>query len=104
MTLDQAKSFGAHAIPRNESHNGKVLAALYFAAWSGVASPWVSVVALMKASDSINVHSRIAELRKMGFTIENKKVHFPETGATHSSYRLMAPESAIHNPQSAIKP
>jgi hypothetical protein len=37
--------------------------------------------------------TRILELRRDGFAIENRTERDPETGEVHSSYRLVAPES-----------
>jgi hypothetical protein len=49
---------------------------------------WVEMPELCRISDSLNAHSRIADLRKRGHTIENKTETI--NGKKHSFYRLVA--------------
>ncbi|MBK1884123.1 hypothetical protein JIN85_17010 [Luteolibacter pohnpeiensis] len=50
---------------------------------------WVSMPTLAAASRSLNIHSRIANLRDRGFQIENRTEQ--ENRAVHSFYRLITP-------------
>ena len=47
----------------------------------------VSMLHLHKVSKSLAVHSRIADLRKIGHQIENRCIRV--NGKTHSEYRLL---------------
>jgi biotin operon repressor len=53
------------------------------------AGAWVSLLDLAAASGSMAVHSRIADLRTRGKTIEHKNDRKGRT--VHSSYRLLKP-------------
>jgi hypothetical protein len=61
---------------------------------SATPGEWVSLIDLWKASGSMAVHSRINDLRKLGYRIEHKN-EYPEgqrAGAVrtvHSFYRLI---------------
>ena len=48
---------------------------------------WVSMIDLWKCSGSMNVHSRISDLRKSGMIIENLKERSGRS--VHSFYRLI---------------
>lgn len=50
-------------------------------------SSWVGMPDLAKLSGSLNVHSRIAELRKRGWNIINRTKRLPD-GRIASEYRL----------------
>lgn len=52
---------------------------------------WVSMLTLVGASNSFNIHSRIAELRGDGHTIKNKIEPQPD-GSKRSWYRLLETE------------
>lgn len=55
-------------LPGANSQNGKILGELQVANGG-----WVSVLDLMEASGSINIHTRINDLRRVyGFKIENE--------------------------------
>jgi len=47
---------------------------------------WVSMPKLSRASGSLNIHSRISDLRNMGLPIENMTIGGP--GNKKSFYRL----------------
>ena len=49
---------------------------------------WVDMVDLHRASGSMAIHSRIADLRKRGHTIEQQNKRHGRT--VHSQYRLLA--------------
>ena len=56
---------------------------------TAAAGEWVSMLDLVKASDSYNVHTRIDELRHTrGLAIENKTERAPNK-RIHSCYRLL---------------
>jgi hypothetical protein len=48
---------------------------------------WVAMTELWRCSGSMNIHSRISDLRKEGMVIENHKKR--EGRQIHSSYRLV---------------
>ena len=50
---------------------------------------WVPMPFLGTCSRSRNVHSRIADCRKMGYTVENKVERDWLTGERHSFYRIV---------------
>jgi hypothetical protein len=52
---------------------------------------WVSMITLHRASGSMAVHSRIADLRLAGHTIKNKSVQ--KGRMKHSSYKLEPQDS-----------
>ena len=56
------------------------------------AGEWVSMARLHVSSGSMNVHSRIADLRKRGHTIDHKNERPKGRTAIHSFYRLVLPE------------
>ena len=51
---------------------------------------WVGLPALYEATGSFVLHSRAADARKKGYTIENRTEHDALTGKRHSFYRLVA--------------
>ena len=55
-----------------------------------LASPneWVSVWDLHQASGALAVHSRISDLRKLGYHIDQRNKHPKGTTAIHSFYRI----------------
>lgn len=55
------------------------------------AGTWISLLELAAASGSMAVHSRIADLRARGKTIEHRNERKGRT--VHSSYRLLKPAS-----------
>lgn len=54
---------------------------------------WVPMPELFRVSGAFAVHSRVSDLRKLGFAIAHKNVR-SEAGATHSFYRLEYTEAA----------
>lgn len=56
------------------------------------AGMWVSMARLHVSSGSMNVHSRIADLRKRGHRIDHKNERPKGRTAIHSFYRLVLPE------------
>ncbi len=78
MTQAEFKTAGAAG-----SQTETILAALR--AYEGY---FVSMQDLASASGSFNVHSRIDELRKRGYRIENKSTRDQVTKKVSSSYRL----------------
>ena len=74
MTTHPSKTAG-------QSQCAKILAALE------ESDGWVEMPKLSRLSKSLNVHSRIADLRRRGHSIEhhNERVK----GETHSFYRLL---------------
>lgn len=81
---------------------------------SATPGEWVSLPELAAVSRSMAVHSRINDLRKLGYTIEHKNEHV-KVGcqiSVHSSYRLVpiteaddraVAISSISNPQSEFQ-
>lgn len=53
------------------------------------APSWVAMPVLWLASGAMAVHSRVADLRKAGHTIEQRSER--KDGVVHSSYRLLPP-------------
>jgi len=52
---------------------------------------WVSLPDLVQAVGAYSIHSRCADLRKMGLNVENRVEYSPITRKRHSFYRLLAP-------------
>jgi len=50
---------------------------------------WVGLPALVAATGGYAAHSRAADARKKGYTIENRTEHDALTGKRHSFYRLV---------------
>lgn len=57
------------------------------------AGEWVPMLHLHNVSGSMNIHSRIADLRKRGHHILQQNTRQPN-GATHSSY-MLAPANPV---------
>jgi hypothetical protein len=51
---------------------------------------WVGLPALADLIGGFAVHSRAADARKKGYTIENRTEHDALTGKRHSFYRLVS--------------
>jgi hypothetical protein len=66
-----------------QTQTGVILSALRQAA-----PGWISALELHELSGSLATHSRVADLRKAGFTIQNRTRH--ERGKCISEYRLVA--------------
>ena len=65
---------------------------------------WVSMLELVRASDSYNIHTRIDELRRTrGLNIENRTERIPENSRHYSYYRLLQAKPAAE-PTPATKP
>jgi len=71
---------------RNQRQTEAILSALLEARGG-----WVSAWQLFESSNSLAVHSRVADLRKAGHTIQNRVKH--ENGKCLSEYRLVVTDT-----------
>jgi hypothetical protein len=81
--------FRATAGPRRASQCDKVLARL-----EDSAGAWVSLPELVRVSGAYAVHSRVSDLRRRGYSIEQASEH--RDGLVHSSYRLVDRPSPVN--------
>ena len=76
------------AIGGGLSQCDKILMVLSDAARDPMAIDWVSLPNLVKACGGYAVHSRVADLRKKGYGIEQTSIR--RSGKVHSFYRLIS--------------
>lgn len=81
--------FRSTAGPRRASQCDKVLARL-----EDSSGAWVSLPELVRVSGAYAVHSRVSDLRKRGYVIEQANEHVD--GLVHSSYRLVGTPSPVN--------
>lgn len=75
----------------NPSQADHILLALQTAHSGGITEGWVSLPALHLTSGAYAVHSRISELRKRGYVIQNR-TQKAKDGTRMSWYRLVSEE------------
>jgi hypothetical protein len=65
---------------------------------------WVSVWELHEVSGALAVHSRISDLRKLGYPIDHKNVHPKGKTTIHSFYRINTDAAVSPLPGEKVAP